>query len=300
MNDKQWYEILGVNSNASEREVKEKYQFLAQSNHPDKFASEAHKKLANEKLKEINIAYDEFKRNREFGRSPFSNQRPDAGPQHPTNAYTVPTKNGSNQRRSSRWGVIALGVLVVFVIMCGTSIYIGKSLLTSNPANNNASSEMKTDIPRIRFTSEVYTQIQQSSVIFRVQPVEMSKFYNNSITLKISICNSGNQTGMLSPLKLWYTPPDGGNTINWNTDVRLKPGECKVSDLSNTENSYEMVGRPFGKLNYTVGEASILGSIDLNKADSQGYIQIVGESTNNNPIKTDPRRKPITITDGKD
>ncbi|MCX6059864.1 MAG: J domain-containing protein [Chloroflexi bacterium] len=52
-----FYNILGVAPNATTEETKERYRFLAQAYHPDKFATLGHKKLAEEQFKKINEAY---------------------------------------------------------------------------------------------------------------------------------------------------------------------------------------------------------------------------------------------------
>ena len=52
------YEILGVRKNASQDEIKEAYHELARKYHPDNFADDTMKELANEKMKEVNEAYD--------------------------------------------------------------------------------------------------------------------------------------------------------------------------------------------------------------------------------------------------
>ena len=57
---KDLYEVLGVAKTASEDEIKKSYRKLAMKYHPDRFASatEAEKKDAEEKFKEINHAYE--------------------------------------------------------------------------------------------------------------------------------------------------------------------------------------------------------------------------------------------------
>lgn len=52
------YEVLGVSPNASEEEVKAAYRKLAKKYHPDKYANSELADLANEKMQEINQAYD--------------------------------------------------------------------------------------------------------------------------------------------------------------------------------------------------------------------------------------------------
>lgn len=60
MPDKNYYEILGVSKTANADELKSAYRSLAKKYHPDLYAgkSDAEKKAAEEKFKEINHAYD--------------------------------------------------------------------------------------------------------------------------------------------------------------------------------------------------------------------------------------------------
>jgi molecular chaperone DnaJ len=53
-----YYEILGVDRNASDEEVKKAYRRLARQHHPDLQTGEHQKKAAEEKFKEINEAYE--------------------------------------------------------------------------------------------------------------------------------------------------------------------------------------------------------------------------------------------------
>ena len=55
---KDYYQILEVAIEASQDTIKEQYRFLAQAWHPDKFPNPAQKLKAEEKLKEINAAYE--------------------------------------------------------------------------------------------------------------------------------------------------------------------------------------------------------------------------------------------------
>ncbi len=57
------YEVLGVSRNASEEEIKAAYRALAKKYHPDKYANSDLADLANEKMQEINEAYDAITKN---------------------------------------------------------------------------------------------------------------------------------------------------------------------------------------------------------------------------------------------
>lgn len=52
------YEVLGVSHNASEDEIKKAYRDLVRKYHPDNYANNPLADLAQEKMKEINEAYD--------------------------------------------------------------------------------------------------------------------------------------------------------------------------------------------------------------------------------------------------
>ena len=61
------YEVLGVPENASEEEIKKAYKELVKKYHPDKYQDNPLADLAEEKLQEVNEAYDMLMKNRNSG-----------------------------------------------------------------------------------------------------------------------------------------------------------------------------------------------------------------------------------------
>ncbi len=63
------YSILGVSPGASDEEIKKAYRELARKYHPDNYQDNPLADLAEEKMKEINQAYEEITRQRAGGQS---------------------------------------------------------------------------------------------------------------------------------------------------------------------------------------------------------------------------------------
>ena len=61
------YKVLGVPPTASDDEVKDAYRKLARKYHPDKYTDSDMKSLAEEKMKQINSAYEEIQKIRSGG-----------------------------------------------------------------------------------------------------------------------------------------------------------------------------------------------------------------------------------------
>ena len=66
MNDP--YKILGVPETASDEEIKKAYRELARKYHPDNYHDNPLEDLAQEKMKEINAAYEQITKERSSGR----------------------------------------------------------------------------------------------------------------------------------------------------------------------------------------------------------------------------------------
>lgn len=63
------YSVLGVPRNASDEEIKKAYRRLSRKYHPDANINNPNKDQAEEKFKEVQQAYDQIMREREYGSS---------------------------------------------------------------------------------------------------------------------------------------------------------------------------------------------------------------------------------------
>ena len=68
------YKVLGVSPSASEEEIKRAYRELARKYHPDNYINNPLADLAQEKMQQINEAYDTIIKQRQGGGSSYSSQ----------------------------------------------------------------------------------------------------------------------------------------------------------------------------------------------------------------------------------
>ena len=94
MNDP--YSVLGVSPSASDEEVKKAYRELARKYHPDNYQNNPLADLAEEKMKEINEAYDEIQRQRKGSGSGYG-QQSYGGYQQGYGGYRQQSYGGSGQ-----------------------------------------------------------------------------------------------------------------------------------------------------------------------------------------------------------
>ena len=125
------YQILGVSPSATDEEIKDAYRALVKKYHPDKFADSDLAELANEKMKEVNAAYDEIQKMRSnkggsgsrgrgdsgFNPSGFSNDEFFSRIRQLINSGNVFEAeqmliNASNERRGAEWHYLYACVMI--------------------------------------------------------------------------------------------------------------------------------------------------------------------------------------------
>ena len=88
------YKILGVSPTATDDELKQAYRALVRKYHPDKYANTDLADMANEKMKEINAAYEEIQRMRREGTAAGASDTP-GGSSYAGNSSYYNTYNGN-------------------------------------------------------------------------------------------------------------------------------------------------------------------------------------------------------------
>lgn len=68
------YQVLGVSPSATDEQIKSAYRELARKYHPDNYVNNSLADLAQEKMKEINEAYDQIQRQRKQQQQSYSGQ----------------------------------------------------------------------------------------------------------------------------------------------------------------------------------------------------------------------------------
>ncbi len=82
------YEVLGIREGAGEEEIKRAYRELARKYHPDQYSNHPLSDLAQEKMKEINEAYDYLMKNKGTGgRTNQNTQQRNTWQQQSTGSY---------------------------------------------------------------------------------------------------------------------------------------------------------------------------------------------------------------------
>jgi curved DNA-binding protein CbpA len=119
-----YYQILGVAVDAAPHTISERYRFLAQAYHPDKFASEAHKAKAEQEFKQISQAYavlSDSGSRADFDRKRVA-QDPESAPASSPNSQNRDNNDPKTPRMSRRL-VGAVVVIILAFVLAAPSLY---------------------------------------------------------------------------------------------------------------------------------------------------------------------------------
>jgi len=101
MNIQRCYEVLKLDQNASKQEAKKAYRNRVKYYHPDRLADFPNlKKSSEEKLKEINIAYEHVKSHLSVKKDIYPQSDPYAGTSSAAQNGAAPARKGKNRAAS--------------------------------------------------------------------------------------------------------------------------------------------------------------------------------------------------------
>ena len=181
------YNLFGVSPKATADEIKQRFRFLAQAYHPDKFASDEHRKQAEEQFKKINAAYQilsdpekkakydnerlvekSYQYQETYKQTPRANSQNYARP-----APTTKTNSKTSQPKANKTFPIWIGISLLagcgFVFLC----FVGLPLLNSNTPTTfptNTSTPYKTITPKPTNT-RVVVPVARPTLTFTPTPI---------------------------------------------------------------------------------------------------------------------------------
>ena len=100
------YKVLGVAPDASDEQVKAAYRDLARKYHPDNYANNPLADLAQEKMKQINEAYDTITKQRKASQSSAGSYQQSYGSQRSSSTYQYGQSYGQSGQSSAQFADI--------------------------------------------------------------------------------------------------------------------------------------------------------------------------------------------------
>ena len=181
------YSIISVSPNATADEIKQRFRFLAQAYHPDKFASDEHRKQAEEQFKSISAAYQILSNPEKraiYDRERLASERyqhretyqQNSGANRQSSTQRIPVtkaKAKTSQAKTNKTLPIWIGVFLTG--MCGLAFLcaFGLPLLNPNfsPTLPSTATPTKTDLPRPTNTKFIIPPTVRPTLTFTPTPI---------------------------------------------------------------------------------------------------------------------------------
>jgi len=156
---KDYYDILGVPRNASKEEIKKAFYKLAHQYHPDASnnATEAVKRLAEEKFKEINEAYSVLYANK-------SRIQYDQTPNYSQSEYSESKEKTEGVDLKKTYNYIRYGVVFVVVTLVIIGIFSGENNNDSTNPTNLSGTNSGQEITTVPFSNSFKNQNEKCVV----------------------------------------------------------------------------------------------------------------------------------------
>ncbi|HHU03551.1 MAG TPA: J domain-containing protein [Fastidiosipila sp.] len=110
------YDVLGVRRGATEKEIRDAYLEQTKKYHPDRYQDPTMKELAEEKMKEVNIAYDQLTKGNRQNAGPY--QRPPNQNPYGYGAYRTPYGQQNQQNQSPYYRSSGSGCCEQMACLC--------------------------------------------------------------------------------------------------------------------------------------------------------------------------------------
>ncbi len=190
---KDYYEVLGISTQATEKEVRERFRFLSHAYHPDKFATSSQKKQAEElfklkseayqvlSVKEKRTLYDK-NYNKKNSKKSFSFSKVDNN-----NVVDLDssTSNIKDLKSLKKMYIIGGGILGIFIV-AGIIMNLSSSSRSTKggfvPVSTSGALEhAKSSFPRIQDVLSINRNDFDSEIKFRKRQQQAVSTFNNAV-----------------------------------------------------------------------------------------------------------------------
>lgn len=145
------YKILGVREGASQEEIKKAYKTLAKKYHPDKYVDNPLQELADNKMRQINSAYDQLTKGGGSGSYYTNNQQQSGGYAYSYssgspfgsygNSYNSANRNANPFNTKKKWPAYYYVIIGLIIVLTFVASYFYNTLLGDYSYNDSYATE---------------------------------------------------------------------------------------------------------------------------------------------------------------